>query len=90
MLSDRDDIFSYIEARILARRSMLTNRLPMLRGARSSFLTAAGPGRVAGTRELVIPRTPYVASYLVDGETVRILRVLHGAQMWPDELTNDD
>ena len=44
------------------------------------------PGRVAGTRELVITGTPYVAAYAVTAETIRILRVLHGAQRWPDEL----
>jgi toxin ParE1/3/4 len=54
------------------------------------FPDSGRTGRVAGTRELVIPRTPYVAAYLIEGDTVRILRVLHGAQMWPDELTNDD
>jgi plasmid stabilization system protein ParE len=43
------------------------------------------PGRIEGTRELVIQRTPYIAAYRIDGETVRILRVLHGAQEWPDE-----
>jgi toxin ParE1/3/4 len=48
------------------------------------------PGRIDGTRELVIPRTPYVAAYLVDADTVRILRVLHGAQMWPDEFPAED
>lgn len=43
-------------------------------------------GRVVGTRELVIDRTPYVAAYRVIGDTVCILRVLHGAQQWPDDL----
>ncbi|MFW8696063.1 type II toxin-antitoxin system mRNA interferase toxin, RelE/StbE family, partial [Mesorhizobium japonicum] len=28
----------------------------------------------------------YVAAYAVTAETIRILRVLHGAQRWPDEL----
>jgi plasmid stabilization system protein ParE len=60
----------------------------MPRGACSTFLTAADPG--VSLARAVIPRTPYVAAYLVDSDTVRILRVLHGAQMWPDELTNGD
>lgn len=42
-------------------------------------------GRVEGTRELVIDRSPYIAVYSILGETVRILRVLHGAQKWPEE-----
>lgn len=44
-------------------------------------------GRVEGTRELVIARTPYVAPYQIVGNTVRILRVVHGARMWPHDLT---
>ena len=41
------------------------------------------PGRIAGTRELVVPGTPYVIPYRVRGDTVQALRVLHGAQRWP-------
>jgi toxin ParE1/3/4 len=44
------------------------------------------PGRSPGTRELVIPRLPYVVVYSVeaaDPRTVVILRVLHGAMRWP-------
>jgi toxin ParE1/3/4 len=41
------------------------------------------PGRVRGTRELVINRTPYIAAYRVTANTITILRVLHGAQRWP-------
>jgi plasmid stabilization system protein ParE len=37
-----------------------------------------------------LPRTPYVAAYLIDNDGVRILRVLHGAQIWPDKFTKDD
>lgn len=40
------------------------------------------PGRVAGTRELVIPRIPYLVVYRPDDPVV-ILRVLHGARRWP-------
>jgi addiction module RelE/StbE family toxin len=45
------------------------------------------PGRIDGTRELIIQRTPYIAAYRIAGKTIRILRVLHGAQMWPQELS---
>ena len=46
------------------------------------------PGRVTGTRELVITRTPYLAAYTLDRsiDAVIVLRVLHGARRWPDEL----
>lgn len=40
-------------------------------------------GRVAGTRELVVPGTPYFLPYRVREECVEILRFLHGAKKWP-------
>jgi toxin ParE1/3/4 len=42
------------------------------------------PGRVAGTRELVIPGTPYIVPYRVIGNTIQVLRVFHGARRWPE------
>ena len=42
------------------------------------------PGRVDGTRELVIPDTPYLVAYAVIDESVVILAVLHGPQEWPE------
>ena len=47
------------------------------------------PGRIEGTREMVIHRTPYIAAYRIADDTVRILRVLHGAQRWPEELPEE-
>ena len=37
------------------------------------------PGRVEGTRESVVPDTPYLVPYRVRGRAVEILRVFHGA-----------
>jgi plasmid stabilization system protein ParE len=44
------------------------------------------PGRIPGTRELVISRTPYIAIYVVEGGVVRIVALHHSAQEWPGEL----
>ena len=41
------------------------------------------PGRIEGTRELVIAGLPYIVAYLHRGDTVTLLRVLHGAMKWP-------
>ena len=43
-------------------------------------------GRIFGTRELVIPDTPYIVMYTVKNEQVSIIRVLHGAQKWPKRI----
>ncbi len=42
------------------------------------------PGRVPGTRELVIPKTPYIVPYRLAGNTIQVLRVFHGARRWPE------
>ena len=49
-----------------------------------NFPNAGRPGRRTGTRELVVGRTPYIVAYRVRGDTVELLRVLHGRQRWPN------
>jgi toxin ParE1/3/4 len=44
------------------------------------------PGRVHGTRELVIGGTPFIVPYRVRGKVLEILAVLHGARKWPNRL----
>ncbi len=41
------------------------------------------PGRVTGTRELVISSTPFVVIYRLQGQSIDVLRLLHSAQQWP-------
>jgi toxin ParE1/3/4 len=41
------------------------------------------PGRVEGTRELIIPGTSFVVPYRVSGDRIVLIRVLHAAQRWP-------
>ncbi len=53
----------------------------------AEFPDSGRAGRVAGTRELVIAGTLYIAAYRVGAGTIRILCVLHGARIWPDQLT---
>jgi toxin ParE1/3/4 len=44
------------------------------------------PGRVPGTRELVIPKTPYIVPYRIRGTTIEIARVYHSSRRWPERL----
>ncbi|MBL8350168.1 MAG: type II toxin-antitoxin system RelE/ParE family toxin [Burkholderiaceae bacterium] len=41
------------------------------------------PGRVPGTRELVVAKTRYIVPYRVRGEVVEILRVFHTSRRPP-------
>ncbi|MCH8543732.1 MAG: type II toxin-antitoxin system RelE/ParE family toxin [Alcanivorax sp.] len=44
------------------------------------------PGRLPGTREIVVPGTPYIVPYRVSGrpERVEVLRVFHAARKLPE------
>jgi plasmid stabilization system protein ParE len=44
------------------------------------------PGRVVGTRELVITGYPYIVPYRIRENCVEILRVFHTSRAWPDKL----
>ncbi len=44
------------------------------------------PGRVPGTREFVIPKTPFVVPYRIINGASEVLRVYHGARRWPERF----
>ena len=41
------------------------------------------PGRIVGTRELIIAGTPYLVPYRVRGDRLELLALFHGRQKWP-------
>lgn len=43
-------------------------------------------GEIKGTREPVIPGTPYIVAYRVTDAQVEVHFVQHGARQWPDEF----
>jgi toxin ParE1/3/4 len=49
----------------------------------ATFPMSGRPGRVSGTRELVISNSPFIVAYSVDQERIVILAIYHGAQQWP-------
>lgn len=81
-LTDRRAIYDYIETD--NPRAALA--LDELFSAQASCLVdhpgLGRPGRVAGTRELVVHQN-YILIYDMLGDLVRVLRVLHTARQWP-------
>ncbi len=84
--ADRDEIFDYIEADSPQAAIAVDARIEAAVDGLAKSPGIGRPGRIEGTRELVIDRTPYIAAYRIAGNAVRVLRVLHGAQQWPEEL----
>ncbi len=80
--ADRRAIYIYLEAEN-ASAAMALDELFAKRSKQLITHPMTGrPGRVSGTRELVVHRN-YLLVYDVTGETVRIIRILHAAQQWP-------
>jgi addiction module RelE/StbE family toxin len=44
------------------------------------------PGRLDGTRELVMADNPYILAYRIQSARIEILAVYHGARRWPEAL----
>ena len=71
--ADDDAAARLVVARVLAAVDTLAD-LPSL----------GRPGRVPGTRELVVRKTRYIVPYRIRGETVEILRVFHASRRLPE------
>lgn len=84
--ADRDAIFDHIVADSPQAAVAMDDRIAQRTRSLMRFPESGRPGRIEGTRELVIDRTPYIIAYRITGNTVRILRVLHGSQLWPDGM----
>lgn len=85
-LEDRRAIYDHIEADDPRAAALVDTRIAEAVTRLIDFPESGRLGRVEGTRELVVGRTPCIVAYRILGEAVRILRVLHGAQLWPDDL----
>jgi toxin ParE1/3/4 len=71
--SDSPDAARLVIQRVLDAVSMLPEQPDVGR-----------PGRVPGTRELVVLKTRYIVPYRVRGRTIEILRVFHTSRRLPE------
>jgi toxin ParE1/3/4 len=85
-LDDLEMARQYIAERNPAAARKLLETIMSAVAALSDRPEIGRPGRVAGTRELVLTRIPYIVAYTVLDQTVAVLAVMHGAREWPDEF----
>lgn len=83
-MADRDAIMDYIAADNPVAAVELDDAFEEKAELARQRPTLYRPGRIPGTREIVV-RPTYVMVYRIedDGDTVVVLRVLHAAQQWP-------
>ena len=88
-MRDRVGIYDYIEGDSPRAAADVDDRLTERIRALLEFPQSGRPGRMPETRELVVAGTSYVVAYSVRDDVVRILRILHGAQRWPQDAEED-
>ncbi len=83
-VADLDRILRHIEQDSLQGAHAVA--LAIRRGANTLLQEhprAGRAGRLKGTRELVIPSTPYILVYRLRRGRIEVLRIVHGKQKWP-------
>jgi toxin ParE1/3/4 len=85
---DLDSAIDYIAAHNPAAALQLYRAVREKTGLLPDNPGIGRPGRVEGTRELVI--YPFIVAYAVqaDLDAIVILRLLHGARKWPDDMAH--
>ena len=81
-----EDIYEHIAADNPAAAPRAIEQIRSAVERLREFPAIGRPGRVAGTRELVVAGTPYIVPYRVAADVVQIITVLHSAQRWPDRF----
>lgn len=84
---DLDEIAAYIgQDNPAAAARVILELIDQVESLLPAHPAIGRPGRVVGTRELVIGELPYVIPYRVRGQDLEILRVLHTSRRWPEAL----
>ncbi len=82
--SDLENIAEYLFDRTPEHAPEIVRILFNTPSLLKTFPNRGRPGRKRGTRELIVRSLPYVIIYRAVRNTVYIVRILHGAQNWPN------
>ena len=82
-VADVKAIHAYIAKDSLVAAERMVVRIKEAVERLADFPPMGRAGRVAGTREFVIPGSSYICAYLIQSDCVHVAAVLHGKQSWP-------
>lgn len=85
-LRDLSEIAAHIAEDSYRTAESVETRIDQEARLLSRFPRSGRPGRVPGTRERVVRKTPFVLAYRIVSGKVRVLRVYRGARKWPAHL----
>jgi addiction module RelE/StbE family toxin len=80
---DFTEIVSYIHERNSSAAGRVAHTIYDSVTSLEAFPDRGRPGRIEGTRELVLAPLPFIVIYRVKQNVVAVARVLHGSQRWP-------
>ena len=78
---------AYIERDSEQNAALVANRIVKAVDLLQTQPEIGRPGRMFGTRELVVPNTPYIIPYRVRRERLELMAVFHGRRQWPAKGT---
>ena len=81
-LADLSGILEYIAERNPAAAPRVAAALRHAATRLGTHPRVGRRGRVAGTRELVVPRLPLIIAYRVRPDRIEVVRVIHGRRDW--------
>jgi toxin ParE1/3/4 len=86
-VSDLEELRTFIEQdNPPAAIEQVIKIVDAVEGTLADHPQAGRPGRLHGTREIVVSGTPYLVAYRVRAGTVEVLRVLHSSRRWPGSV----
>lgn len=83
-LRNLDDEASFVAADDAAAARLVVERVIEAVAQLEEQPGLGRPGRVPGTRELVVSKTRYIVPYRVHGDTIEVLRVFHTSRRLPE------
>ncbi|WP_376985069.1 type II toxin-antitoxin system RelE/ParE family toxin [Bosea sp. R86505] len=85
-LREIDEAFAFVARDSPAAASAMVAAMEAGAAVLAEHPEIGRPGRVDGTRELVLSGSPYILPYRVRDGCIEILAVFHTSRAWPDHL----
>ena len=82
-LDDLDAVVAHIASHSPASARLVITRIEAAANLLAE-IPAGRPGRVTGTYEKLVLRTPYILAYRLTDTALTVARVIHGARDWPE------
>jgi toxin ParE1/3/4 len=83
-IADVDNIYDFIASNNPRAARAIVDRIDRAITGLTLHPRMGRAGRLAGSRELIVPGTSFIVAYRLQGQVVELLGVLHAARRWPE------